>query len=160
MHTFDLCLMSCCWTFWISWTHVGLVNMVFFFYPPAHGRWNLLCSIMLFVWRHIVLWIKMVNMPWFILETARNNSRTTHTSQPSITFFLVSLSGFQSFSFLLFLPHFHLSVLKPFFSSLSGGGTPPGTTGARAPQASLKPRHSLQTLCLKPDWFFILVLFK
>lgn len=53
--------------------------------------------------------------------------------------------------FSLLSTYFHLCVSKPFFSSLSGGGTPLGTVGARAPQASLEPERSLQTLCLRPD---------
>lgn len=70
----------------------------------------------------------------------------------------LSISPLPILSYSLCLPlslppflHFHLHVSKPFFSSLSGGGTPLGTVGARAPQASLEPERSLQTLCLRPD---------
>lgn len=70
----------------------------------------------------------------------------------SFSLLALSISHFVSSSFLqpFFSTYFHLSVAI-FSLSLSGGGSPFGTVGARAPQASLEPDHSLQTLCLRPD---------
>ena len=70
---------------------------------------------------------------------------------PFIIMLLLFLAFFPPLSSYFFSTYFHRCVSEPFFSSLSGGGTPLGTVGARAPQASLEPERSLQTVCLRPD---------
>lgn len=68
----------------------------------------------------------------------------------SVTLFSFSKSHFLSLGLTVFSTYFFFCVSKPFCSSLSSGGTPFGTMGARVPQASLESDRSLQTFCPRP----------